>query len=211
MPVEINNNELFINSLSSTFDVIGFDHLKIGKNTVVLNNLPDAHIIGDNLIATMSGFTYVNNLTSRGVVFANTISANDISSITLTAKNFTAETFNSRVALEQLLPSNALSGQVAYYNGNTWIPQYTISRFPGTRLYDFRLTAYDTGFAVLTSDTAYCGVAPNIIDNPSINLNVWRISRLRFDDGGFPIETLVAANIPWSAREIRENYILVNN
>jgi hypothetical protein len=119
--------------------------------------------------------------------------------------------FDGEVSLFQISQSNALTGQYAYYDGNGWVPSYVIDGFPGTRLFDFQLTALDTGFNVITADTTYSGVAP-VIDNevPATSAFLWRITKVIYNDGGEPVFTGVAPNSQWSTR-YTNTYVAVNN
>lgn len=122
---------------------------------------------------------------------------NGLSATTFFANSATIENFFGQVAIGQLLQSNAVLGQTIKYTASGWVPSNFENNFPGTRLHDFQLTSYDTGFQLITADTSYCGVAPSgsLISSP-----VWRIVRLKYNDAGFVYEQGVTVNTAWSAR-----------
>lgn len=141
--------------------------------------------------------TLVGNSFSANSVVSQSIESNTLFVTSMTAKSATLEKFFGKVGIEQLLQSNALTGQTIVYTVSGWVPSDLPLLFPGTRLHDFQLTSYDTGFQLITADTSYCGVAPSgsLVSDP-----VWRIVRLKYNDAGLVYEQGVTVTTAWTAR-----------
>jgi hypothetical protein len=178
-----------------------------------LRNYSNVILIGNYLTATKSNFAFmsalnVGQLEADRVSFAQNlivsnqgVSATSIIVTALTAISATIRNFDAVVDTAQINRTGAISGQVIYYDGNRWLPAFQVSQFPGTRLHDFQLTSYDTGFNVITADTSYCGVAANVsVTGVDINDSIWKITRLKYNDAGIVYETGVLANQKWTQR-----------
>jgi uncharacterized protein YceK len=214
-----NGNVLFPSSNNNI--VIGYDNHVGNFNNVIL--------LGNNLSATKNNFAFmsalkVNYLEVDGADFAGflNVSPGGLSASTmrvdnLTAINLSTRNFDGRISVFQLAASGtgyengASTGQTIVYTGSAWVPSFSITDYPGTRLFDFQLTAFDTGFNVVTADTTYCGVAP-VLDNtsPAVSSLIWRVTRVKYNDGGSPYETAVSVNIPWTSR-YNASYTIINN
>lgn len=142
---------------------------------------------------------------------ANNINANTILVTSLTATSARIINFDGRINLSQLFTEkNVVDGQTPVYKStlNQFIPDFPIAGYTGTRLHDFRLTAWkDTSFTeILTADTSYCGVA---LSGTGIWENKWRIIRIMYTDGGMLSAQGLTINTAWTARDIANYTVIV--
>jgi hypothetical protein len=201
----------FINGLSAT--TFFANSARIDVVDIVLYELSGFEVTGNvsvsGIVSSESGIFNalsvgggnINNLVNNSFS-GNSITSQDIESNTLFVTSMTAQTalfekFLGQVEIGQLLQSSALTGQTIIYTDNGWVPADLPNLFPGTRLHDFQLTSYDTGFQLITADTSYCGVAPSgsLISDP-----VWRIIRLKYNDAGLVYEQGITVTTAWTAR-----------
>lgn len=181
---EVTGNVSISGTVSSNLGI--FNSLSVGNGS--FNSLS----VGSGNINTL-----VSNSFSANSIISQSIESGTLFVTSMTAKSATFEKFLGRVGVEQLLQSSALTGQTIIYTANGWVPSDLPNLFPGTRLHDFQLTSYDTGFQLITADTSYCGVAPSgsLISDP-----VWRIVRLKYNDAGLVYEQGVTVTTAWTAR-----------
>ena len=192
MATEFNNNDLFVNSLTSNVDI---------RSTLFFTDTANVNILSVGDIRSTLFFTDTGSLNILSA--SDSIFSTKILVTALTAVSAKIENFDGSVSIYQLSQSNANFGQVPIYYGSGWIPGEVIV-YPGTKLHDFQLTAYNPYPTIVSSDTSYCGVAPT---GSNIAENVWRIVRLRYNEAGFVIEQGLTVNTAWTARYI-SNYSL---
>lgn len=181
-----------------------------------LKNYSNVILIGNYLTATKSNFAFISALNVKLLEVDNgtfggnltvapgIVSASSFLVTSMTATSATIRNFIGGINVNQLFPSGALDGQAVLFQDGVWYPGNVIGQFPGTRLHDFQLTSYDTGFNPITADTSYCGVAPSGFN---VNDARWRIIRLKYNSGGLVYEQGITVNTAWSARYIA-NYLL---
>lgn len=201
----------FANGLSATTFYTSSAIINVAD--ITLYELSGFNVIGDlsvsNTISSNTGIfedltansANIPTITNSSIT-SNVVSAQDSTFGSLLVTSMTAQTasfqkFLGRVEIDQLLQTNALTGQTIIYTKDGWRPSDFPNRFPGTRLHDFQLTSYDANFQTITADTSYCGVAPSgsLISSP-----VWRIYRLKYNDAGFVYEQGITVSVAWSAR-----------
>ena len=213
------NNVLWANSNNNT--ILGYSNYVSGFNNTI--------IIGNNLSANKSNFAFMSALDvqilqaeiARIGNFLNVdesgLSATNLFANAITATRLTVGNYDGRVSITQLAVSGlgyengSQVGQTIVYTGSAWVPSFSITDYPGTRLFDFQLTSFSSGMQIVTAETTYCGVAP-VLDNtaPAVSSFIWRVTRVKFNDGGSPYETAVSVNIPWTSR-YNALYTIINN
>lgn len=173
-------------------------------------------LIGNYLTATKSNFAFISSLNVKLLEVENgsfggnlTIAPGFVSASSFLVNSMTAISarilnYDGTIAVNQIEPSNAVDGQAILFQDGVWYPGNVIGQFPGTRLHDFQLTSYDTGFNVITADTSYCGVAPSGFN---VNDARWRIIRLKYNSGGLVYEQGITVNTAWSARYIASYFL----
>jgi hypothetical protein len=188
--------------------ILGYNNDLKGFSNVIL--------IGNNLSATKSDFAFISSLNVKLLEVDNgsfggnlTIAPGFVSAASFLVNSMTAVSarilnYDGTIAVNQLEPSNAVDGQAILFQDGVWYPGNVIGQFPGTRLHDFQLTSYDTGFNVITADTSYCGVAPSGFN---VNDARWRIIRLKYNDAGLVYEQGITVNTAWSARYIATYFL----
>lgn len=184
------------------------DNTIIGYNNDT-NGYENLIILGNNLSATKSNFAFISALDVKQLTVNNgsfgdnlivqdgVLSATSLLAASMTALSADIKNFQGSIGVNQISPSNALDGQAILFNDGIWYPGNVIGEFPGTRLHDFQLTSYDANFQTITADTSYCGVAPS---GYRVNDQAWRITRLKYNDGGSVYEQGITVNVAWSAR-----------
>lgn len=73
MALEFNNNDLIVNSLTSREDIRTSGRVIFGSGSELSPSLLNTFILGDNIIPSVSGYTYVNNLSATGNLVARNL------------------------------------------------------------------------------------------------------------------------------------------